>query len=171
RGERPVRPGVATGEREERPRVADEERVGQTGRQHDPEGIAVLRGVLGRDPALLAGDRDADRAPLPIELGEPFVDRRVRYRTGDELLWREIAEAEQQLVQPVDVPRRALRLEVLKLELELGERPRVEKLAQLDLAEQLPQLRRIDGERLRAPLGERRVALVDEAADVLEEQR
>jgi hypothetical protein len=48
---------------------------------------------------------------------------------------------------------------------------RIEELAQLGLAEELAQLRVIDRQRLRAALGERRVAVVDEARDVREEHR
>src|SRR5207247_10052143 len=65
----------------------------------------------------------------------------------------------------------AVRLEVLQLELELRERVLVEELAQLDLAEELAELRRVHGERLRAALGKRGVALVDEVADVREQER
>ena len=47
----------------------------------------------------------------------------------------------------------------------------VEQLAQLGVADQLAQLRLIDRQRLRPALGERRVAVVEEARDVAEEQR
>ena len=71
----------------------------------------------------------------------------------------------------VGVPRGAIGKEVLELELELREGVRVEELAQLDLAEELAELRRVHGQCLRPALGEGRVALVDEVADVLEEER
>src|SRR5262249_21776923 len=47
----------------------------------------------------------------------------------------------------------------------------VEELAELGLAEELAELRVIDGERLRAALGERRVAVVNEIRDEREEER
>ena len=69
----------------------------------------------------------------------------------------------------------ALRLvplvEMLQLELRLRERLGVEQLAQLRLAEELAELRLIDGQRLRAALGERRVAVVQEVRDVAEQHR
>ena len=64
-----------------------------------------------------------------------------------------------------------LRVEPLQLALDRVHRVGVEQLAQLGVAEQLAQLRLIDGQRLRAPLGERRVAVVQKARDVAEEQR
>ena len=51
------------------------------------------------------------------------------------------------------------------------DRPGIEQIAELGFANQLAQLRLIDGKRLRAPLGERRVAVVDVVGDVVEEQR
>ena len=58
---------------------------------------------------------------------------------------------------------RIVRIEPLQLPLDRVHRLGVEQLAQLGIAEQLAQLRLIDGERLRAALGERRVAVVDES--------
>ena len=55
--------------------------------------------------------------------------------------------------------------------LDLGERARIEQIAQLLLAEQLAQELAIEGERLRAPLGGRRVVLVHVGRDVVEHQR
>ena len=64
-----------------------------------------------------------------------------------------------------------LGVEPLQLPLDRFHRVGVEQLAQLGVAEQLAQLRLIDDERLRAALGQRRVAVVEEARDVAEEQR
>ena len=47
----------------------------------------------------------------------------------------------------------------------------IEEFAQLVGAEQFPQLRLVDDERLGPPLGERRVPVVQEAGDVAEKQR
>ena len=55
--------------------------------------------------------------------------------------------------------------------LDLGERGRVDQLAQLLLAEQLPQQVAVERERLRTPLRGRRVVLVHVRGDVVEEQR
>ena len=51
------------------------------------------------------------------------------------------------------------------------ERVGVDQLAQLGLAEQLGEQRRVDGQRGRASFGQRRVALVQEGGDVAEQQR
>ena len=53
-----------------------------------------------------------------------------------DLVARQVAETEQQVVDAVGMARRALGREVLELELELGERIGVEQLAQLGLAEE-----------------------------------
>ena len=58
-----------------------------------------------------------------------------------------------------------------QLALDLLERGRVDQVAQLLLAEQLPQQVAVEGERLGAPLGERRVVLVHVRGDVVEEER
>ena len=171
RGERAVRSREAPDQRHERPQLAREERVRQPGRHDDAERVAVFAGVLGRDPTRLARDRDGDRPPVALQLEEPLVHRRIGDRPRFQLVAREVAEPQQKVVGGVDVPRGAIGLEVLELELELGERVRVEELAQLDLTEELAELRRIHGQGLRAAFGEGRVALVDEVADVLEEER
>jgi hypothetical protein len=62
-------------------------------------------------------------------------------------------------------------VEMLQFELERVERIGVQQFAQLRLAEKLAKLRLIDRQRLRAALGQRRVAVVDEIRDVAEEQR
>ena len=69
------------------------------------------------------------------------------------------------------VPAGAARRQPLQLPLGLLDHHRVEQLAQLGLAEQLGEQRRVQRERLGAPLGQRRVALVHERADVAEQQR
>src|SRR3954452_19682137 len=60
---------------------------------------------------------------------------------------------------------------MLQLQLELIESVGIEQLAQLRFAEELAKLRLIDRQRLRAALGQRRIAVVDEIRDVAEEQR
>ena len=96
--------------------------------------------------------------------------RRTRLPGGD-LVGRQVAETQQQIVHAVGRSRAVALVELLQLALDVGERVRVEQLAQLGLAEQLPQLRLIDRQRLRAPFRQRRVAVVDVVGDVAEEQR
>src|SRR5207244_12504019 len=79
-------------------------------------------------------------------------------------------QTEEQVVHAVGVASRAVGREVLQVELELRKRVRVEQLAQLGLPQERAQLRRVDGQRLRASLRERRVAFVDEVANVREEE-
>ena len=64
-----------------------------------------------------------------------------------------------------------LLVEPLQLALDGFDGGGIEQFAKLGVAEQFPQLRLIDDERLGAPLGERRIAVVQEACDVAEKQR
>ena len=169
--ERTVGARVAASERGKWPRLADEERIRKALRHHGAERVPVFRGVLGGDEARFVRDVHVHDAALPRQILEPFVNVRAHDRARGDLVAREVAEAKQELVHAIRVLRVTLGIEVLQLQLELGEHVGVEELAQLRLAEQLSQLQRIDGERLRAALGEWRVALIDEVADVLEEQR
>src|SRR5439155_15824947 len=99
------------------------------------------------------------------------IDVRAGDRARRDLVAREISETLQEIVDAVGMLRGAIGIEVLQLELELGQHVRVEELAQLGLAEQLTQLQRVDGERLRAALGKRLVSFVDEVTDVFEQER
>ena len=60
--------------------------------------------------------------------------------------------------------------EALQVELDVGEHPRVEQLAQLLGAEQVGEQVAVEGERRRPPLGERGVALVHVGGDPVEQQ-
>jgi hypothetical protein len=72
-------------------------------------------------------------------------------------------------VERVGVSERSI--EALELAPVLEHDVGVEELAELGLAEQLAELRVIDRQRLRAPLGGRGVLVVDEAPDEGEEER
>ena len=61
--------------------------------------------------------------------------------------------------------------QALQLRFERGQRVGVEKIAQLGRSQQRLQLRLVDRQRLRAPLGQRRVAVVQVIGDVPEQQR
>ena len=65
----------------------------------------------------------------------------------------------------------ALGQQTLQLQLDLCDRFRVEQLTQVLAAEQLGEQLAVERERLRPPLGERRVALVHELRHVREQQR
>ena len=87
-----------------------------------------------------------------------------------DLLGREGPELAEQVGDALLAARGALGHESLQHPLGLFHNLGVEELAELDRAEQLGQQRRVERQRRRATLGERRVALVHEGADVAEEQ-
>ena len=155
--ERPASFGVAQHESAERLLASFEIDIGQARRRHDTERIAIAAGVLGGDQALLAGDPHPQRAPLGFEHGSLRLV---------ELADAEIPPQPQQIVQLVGIPRVAA-----QLRLHLLDCVRVKQLAQLLLPQQLPQQLAVERQRLRPPLGRRRVVLVHVSGDVVEEQR
>ena len=154
-------------------RVVDrlQEGLGQARRRRHPQRVAQPAGVLGRQQARLAGHRHLDHAPLGQQLRHPAVGRRGRLAARAGLVARQVAQAQQQVVQAVGAPRAVLLVEGLQGPLQRVERGRVEQLAQLGLAQQLAQLARVDHQGLGAPLLQRRVALVEVVGHVAEQQR
>src|SRR5262249_5515683 len=71
----------------------------------------------------------------------------------------------------IEMPDVVFRIEPLELAFERDHRLQIEQLSQLRITDELAQLRLIDDQRLRASLGQRRIAVVDETRDVVEEQR
>src|SRR5437016_6115205 len=136
----------------------------QPRRGRHAQSVAHPRRVLGCNPAFLAGKVERKRTSLLEEL----LERRLALESLADLRFRQIAQGKQQVMQPVQAVGGAA--ESLGGVLVLRDRSRVEQLAHLGLAEQLAQLRLVDRERLRAALGERRIAVVDEVRDVAEEQ-
>src|SRR5439155_26974528 len=61
--------------------------------------------------------------------------------------------------------------ETLQLRSEVGHGSRIDQLAQLFGSQQLREQLTVEGQRLCPPFGERRVALVEKLADVVEEER
>ena len=108
--------------------------------------------------------RTARRAAVEL------FDRAAGAARGD-LLLRQIAEPEQEIVQPVGVARLVVRVERLQLLLDFFERRPIQQLAKIRAAENLFELRLIDGKRLRAAFRERRVAIIYIVGDVREQQR
>ena len=76
RGERAVGAGVPGDQVAERVGDRFQVRLGQADRQRHAERVAVAAGVLDADPALLAGDPDADRPPRRLQRGQPRPGRR-----------------------------------------------------------------------------------------------
>ena len=144
--------------------------VGDAVRDGRAEGIAIARGVFDGDEALPARDRrprecGAACAARASTAPASMSDRAASSSCG------EIAEAQQQIVNGVDALGLVALVEVLQLQLGLRQRFGVEQLAQLRLAEELAELRLIDGQRLRPPFGERRIAVVEKVGDVTEQDR
>ena len=137
-----------------------------------PDAVAVARDVLDRDPALLAGDPDADRAPGRGELGQPRLrDGRAADGPGADLGRRTGRPSRRSRSWTWSSGRRLAVLgERLERQLEVGERLGVEQLAQLLLAEQLAQQVAVQRQRAGPALGQRRVAVVHVGRDVVEQQ-
>ena len=76
------------------------------------------------------------------------------------LAQRQVAQSAEQVVHRVGRARLSITGECLELELELGQRPRIEQLAQLLGTQQLAQQVAIERQRLCPAVDERRVALV-----------
>ena len=116
--------------------------------------------------------REAEDAARAGELGErgPAAASAGAQRAAISA-FGEIAEREQEIVQAVGVRDGAAAVEALERALQLGDGAGVEQLAQLGLAEELAELGGVDAERVGAALGEGRVAVVEEVADVGEHQR
>ena len=82
----------------------------------------------------------------------------------------ERTEHPQQIGDALDALHATVGIEALHLGLELSDHVGIEQLAHLDASEQFAQQGGVDGQRGGPALGERRVALVHERADISEEQ-
>jgi hypothetical protein len=158
RRERPVRARIAPHQ------IADgiggglEQRGRQPLRQRRAEAVAVPRGIFHGDEPRFAGQPDRHRAPGRHE-GLDGRARDARQRAGLDLGGREIAEPEQQVVHAVGGLHVQARARLLQVRLDRGERLDVDERAQFALADERGELRLIDRQRMRAPLGQRRVAV------------
>ena len=170
RAERTVRACVSRDEIGERIHERLEEGGRDADGQRHPECIAQASGILDRGHPGDAADHDADRAPRVDEflqvgrgilrggvlrggvlrggsggvvrrIGGPFIGRREP-RGG--LVGIQWSEYPQEVGDPLDAARSAVRIEPLHLALELGDDVGVEKLSQLDFAEEFAQEGRVD---------------------------
>ncbi len=169
--ERAVRSRVAQREIAGRIPHRLEQRLRKTRRQRHAERIAIPRDVLDRDEAAFARHGQRHDPPRAFQL----ADRRRRCRAR-----RSALAVLASVRSPMRISRSCSPSAVRTLYLSsrcwscrsmAEQRVGIEQLAQLGVAEQLAELRLIDRERLRAPLGQRRVAVVDVVGDVAEEQR
>ena len=92
-------------------------------------------------------------------------------RSRADLIACQVAEAQQHVVDCVNRAGVKSLGQQLQFGLDALDAGGVEQIAKLRLADQLAKLRLIHGQRLRAALGQRRVAVVDVVGDVVEEQR
>ncbi len=168
--ERPVGAG-------EPPHQVDEGRVhrvgehrGQPHRDRGAQGVAQAAGVLGRRHPVVTPDRRPERPPLGHQAVDPGR-RPVARAAGIQLVERQRTQPPQQVVQLVGVAGPAAVGERLELELEVGQRPRVEQLAQLVGAEQVVEQVAVEGQGRGPALGQRGVALVHVDGDPPEQQR
>ena len=167
----------ATQQRDQRVGARGQEGGRRAGRQRHAEGVADAPRLLGRDPTLLPGDPNRERAVIGGEDGEPCLGGGPplpHLRAADpgrHLVGGEIAEAAEEIVHRVGRAGGTLIGERLELELQLGESGRIEQFAQLLGAEKLAQELAVKGQRLGTPVGQRSVALVHVGGDVVEEQR
>src|SRR5256885_1988207 len=90
---------------------------------------------------------------------------------SSDLLGGQIAQTKEQLVNAVGMTYRALANQMLERKLKVRDRVLVEQLAKLNFAEKRAELRGIHRECLRTQLGKRRIALVHEVGDVIEQER
>lgn len=169
-GEGAVGAGVAADELENGRVDGLEKRPGEAWRERNFEGVAIAGRVLDGDVALPASDFDGQDAAGVDE----FVHGPEQFGRGDALgdfVAGERAKPEQEVVDSVAVASALGFAEELELAFDFGNGDGVEELAQVGFAEEVGELRLIDGESGSAAFGEGRVAVVDEIADVSEQQR
>jgi hypothetical protein len=164
-----VGPRVAAGEPDQRLRDGREQRFRDPARQRGAERVPITRHLLDRHEPALTRQIEPDGAPG----GDELEDERRRVDAGHEprvdLGGVEVAEGEAHVVEVVGV--RDHGASVTGVRPGLSDDLVVEEVAQLDLAEELAKPLWVEAQRLRSALGERHVALVEEAAHVAEEQR
>ena len=168
-GKGAVGAGVAADELEDGRGVGSGEGFRQVGREGDVEGVAVAGCIFDGDEALVAGDFDRKDAA--------GADERVN---GFEQFWRcdaegdfvagKIAEAEEEVVDRIGGTSALIFAEELEAGFDFRDGDGVEEFAEVGFAEKVGKLRLIDRESSGAAFGERGIAVVDEVADVSEQQ-
>ena len=168
--ERPVRPRPPRHQVTQRVGQHLGERLGDADRQRHPEGVPQPPGVLDRRPHRLPGHPHLDDAPGGGEPGQPAGrGAGVNAPRGDLVRGQRPRRAQQvgDGLRVLAPPRRDRCCRSASVSATTaGSSSSRSALG----AEQLREQRRVEREGLRAPLGERRVPLVHERADVPEEQ-
>ena len=168
--ERAVGARIASREFQHRSCYRCEKRCWNAGWKRNSEGVAIAGCVFDGDEALLVRDFDLQQPPRSEQARE-MVEQIGRCDASGEFFAREIAEAQEQIVDSVGGAGASGLGERLQLLLDLGDGVGVEQFAQVGVAEQIAELLLIDGERLGAAFGERGIAVVDVIGNVAEEQR
>ncbi len=148
-----------------------QEGIRQAAGRHGAERVPIQAGVLGRDPALLAPDPHPDGAALLLQLAEHAPGGHGLEAASLRFVLGQVTHRAQHVVEPVRVRGAGAVAEPLQVRLDLVQRRRVDQVAELLLAEQLPEQVAIEGQRGRAALGVGRVTLVHVGGHVVEEER
>ncbi|PSK67650.1 hypothetical protein B0E53_00297 [Micromonospora sp. MH33] len=167
RRERAVGAGVAGHEVAERVGHRCEVGLGDADGQRHAERVAQPGGVLDDHPAVLAGDPHPQHPPGRLQLAQPPG----RCAPLGQLGVAQVADHPEQLDHVLRVAGAALLGAPAQLPFGLGQHRGVEQFPQVDPAEQFAEEPGVEGQGGGPPLGQRRVALVEERADVAEEQR
>ena len=147
-----------------------EQRSRQARRQRNAQPIAITRGIFGGNQALFAGDaqlQQSPRANQPVDL----IRATLAKPRAAPVFARKIAQPQAEIVNAVGRARAIILRKALRRLFHFGDGVGIEQLAQIGLAQQLAQLILIDGERLGAALGQRRIAVVEKIGHVAEQQR
>jgi hypothetical protein len=172
RGERGVRACIPGDDIRERVGHGFEEGARDAERGHVPERVAQTTAVLDRGDAFGASDADRHRSARVREQAQPVDHFRARARIGprDDFVFGKRSEGNQKIVEGVGTSD-GRRVEPLQAAFDGLHRVHVEESPEFRFAEEFPQLGVIERQDLRASLGERRVAFVDEVSDVGEKKR
>ncbi len=162
--------GKAADKLEDRRSDRREQGPGQVCREFNVEGIAVAGCILNSDVPSLAGNLDGDDAAGGDQRIERFKNV-GRDDTLSDFVAGKIAQAKQQIVEAIGVPRTLVFAQKLELRFDFRNSDRIEQLAQVCFPEQVGKLGLIDRERSGAAFGQRSIPVVDEVSDVSEEQR
>ena len=142
---------------------------GDPGRHGHPQTVAQPGHVLHDGDHLAAGDAEPDGASGADQLVQGGVQVELTDPLG-ELAGGERAGGAEQVVELLGGARAALLAATLQIGLGGGDDLGIEQLTQTVLAEQLGQQPGVQGQGRGLLLRQRHVALVDERADVTEEQ-
>ena len=138
-----VRASVTANKFQHRLRHRIHERGGQPGRKRNSKRIAIARGILHRNQTSLAGNAQFEqsaRTQQPIKRFEHgWVDH-----TPSQFGARQIAQSQQQIVNPVSGTRPIRLNQALRRLFHFGNSVGIEQLAQIGLAEQFAQLVLVD---------------------------